>query len=212
MKIIKTADKRDRMPDGEQMALYVKTLKQYIKDNPNVNEEWINLIDRMPSPRQIRQDFSIQEIKVLYETVEYLWKKITNNPIIPDKEVISAPETLMGNYWMFNNGILLQGINHYDIIKRNTGLICSLLDINGMTLQEYLCSHPNKLIYFIIKNGGLRLFITKDKRLYAQMSAKTYGKFARNKIRKLDFKNKVAKVIDLKAKYEGWASGITIKL
>ncbi len=212
MKIKKIANKEDRMPDGEQMALYVQTLKQYIKDNPNVNEEWIELICKMPSPRKIRQDFSLSEIKMLYETVEYLWKKITGSPIISDEEIIKAPETLMGNYWLISNGILLHGINHYDIIKRNSQLICSILDISGMTLQEYLGSRPNKLIHFIIKNGGVRLFITKDKRLYSQMSPKTYGEFGRNKIRKLDFKNKIAKIIDLKAKYDGWTSGITIKL
>lgn len=212
MKINKIANKEDRMPDGEQMALYVQTLKQYISDNPKVNEQWIEIIERMPSPRKIRQDLSLQEIKLLYETVEYMWTKITGNKLIPDEEIINAPETLMGNYWLTNNGILLHGINHYDIIKRNAQLICSLLDISGMALQEYLGSHPNKLIHFIIKNGGIRLFITKDKRLYSQMSPKTYGKFGRNKIRKLDFKNKIAKIIDLKAKYDGWASGINIKL
>ena len=212
MKINKIANREDKMPNGEEMALYVQTLKRYIIDNPNVDEELIELINKVPSPRKIRQDFSFQEIKILYETVEYLWKKITGGAIIPDKEIIKSPETLKGNYWLINNGILLHGINHYDIIKRNTQLICSLLDISGMALQENLCSQPNKLIHFIIKHGGIRIFITNDRRLYSQMSPKIYGRFGRDKIRKLDFKYKVAKIIDLKAKYDGWTSGITIKL
>lgn len=212
-KITKMADKIDeKLPSGEQMSLYVLTLKQYLKDNPNISEEWKDLIRQLPSPRQVRQDFSMQEIKLLYETVEYLWKKITGTKIIEDKEIIRAPESLSGNYWLLNKGILLKGINHYSIAKQNSQLICSLLDVSGMTFQEYLGSQPNKLIYFIIKNGGIRLFVTKDKRLYAQMSANTYGKWGRDKIKKLDFKLKAIKLIDLKAPFSGWSTGITVKL
>ena len=97
MKINKIANREDKMPNGEEMALYVQTLKRYIIDNPNVDEELIELINKVPSPRKIRQDFSFQEIKILYETVEYLWKKITGGAIIPDKEIIKSPETLKGN-------------------------------------------------------------------------------------------------------------------
>jgi len=211
--IHKIADKKtEHMPDGEALALYVQTLKQYLKDNPNICDEWKDLISKMPAPRKVRQDFSLQECKILYESLEYLWEKITGERIIPEKEIILAPESLTGNYWMLNNGVLLSGVNHYTIIKQNTNLICSLLGIGGMTLQEYLCSRPNKLIAYIIRNGGVRLFITQDKRLYAQMNPKTYGDWGRNKIRKLDFPLKAVKLIDIKAPYEGWASGITVKL
>jgi hypothetical protein len=212
-KITKMADKiDDRLPNGEQMSLYVLTLKQYLKDNPNISEEWKELISKLPSPRQVRQDFSMQELKLLYETVEYLWEKITGQKIIEDKEIIRAPESLSGNYLMIANGILLKGINTNDIIRRNQSLLCSLLDISGMTMMEYLSKRPNDLVKFIIKNGALRLFITKDKRFYAQCSSETYGEWAGKKIRKLDFKKKVVKLIDLRANYSGWKSGIVIIL
>jgi hypothetical protein len=213
MKTIKTADKIDeKLPSGEQMALYVLTLKQYLIDNPTISNEWKDLIKKLPAPRQVRQDFSIQELKLLYETVEYLWKLITKSPIIGEEEIIKSPESLSGNYWLLNKGILLQGINHFSIAKQNSQLICSLLNIGGMAFQEYLSSPPHNLIYFLIKNGGVRLFITRDRRMYCQMSPETYAKFGRDKIRKLDFKKKVVKLIDLRAEYKGWGSGICVIL
>jgi hypothetical protein len=210
-----TADKKidEKLPSGEQMALYVLTLKQYLDDNKSkISKEWIDLIERLPAPRQIRQDFSFQELKLLYESVEYLWTKVTGHKIIPETEVIKAPESLQGNYLMICNGILLKGLNTNDIIRRNNSLLCSLLNIGGMTMQEKLAGRPNELVKFIIKSGALRLFITKDKRFYAQCTSDTYGKWARNKIRKLDFKKKVVKVIDLRADYNGWKSGVTVIL
>jgi hypothetical protein len=212
--IYKISDNKieDKLPDNESISLYVQSLKQYLKDNPNICVEWKDLIEKMPSARKVRQDLSFQECKILYETLEYLWEKITKEKIISEKEIIRAPESLSGNYWMINNGILLQGINSYDIIKRNANLFCSLLNIGGMTMQEYLSRKPNDLIKFIIQNGALRLFITKDKRFYSQCSPEIYGKWARDKIRKLDFKKKIVKLIDLNTEYNGWNSGITIIL
>jgi hypothetical protein len=213
MKTIKTADKIDeKLPSGEQMALYVLTLKEYMKDNPNISEEWKELIKKLPSPRQVKQDFSIQELKLLYETVEYLWSKITGQKIIGEEEIIKAPESLSGNYIMVANGILLHGINTHDIIRKNSHLLCSLLNIGGMTMEQYLTGKPNELVKFIIKSGALRLFITRDKRFFSQCSPETYAKWARNKIRKLDFKKKVVKLIDLRAEYSGWKDGISVIL
>lgn len=211
--IIKTADKIDeKLPNGEQMALYTLTLKEYLKDNKDIPEEWKNLIEKLPAPRQIRQDFSIQELRLLYETLEFLWTRITKQKIISDEEIIKAPESLSGNYIMLNNGILLEGINTYDIIKKNSSLISSLLNIGGITMQEYLSGKPSNLIHLVIKNGGIRIFIAKDKRMYCQMTPDTYSKWGRDKIRKLDFKFKAVKLIDLRASYSGWKDGLTVKL
>ena len=197
---------------AEASAQYVDALHLYSQEHPNLDKKYADLIKDLPSPRKIRQDFSMEECKILYETLDYLWKKITGDHIIQEKEVISAPETLFGNYWLLKNGILLKGVNHFSIIKNNATLFCTLLNLNGMTLQEYLCNRPHKVIEFILNNGGVRLFVNKDKKLYAQMSSETYGKWGKSKIKKYDFKLKAVKVIDFKRPYTGWKSGITIKL
>ena len=210
MKMYKIADKGPL--SAEESANYVEALQVYGQEHPSINPEYLSLIKELPSPRKIRQDFSHEECKILYETIGYLWKKLTGEDIIEQKDIINAPETLFGNYWLMKNGILLKGVNHFTIIKHNSSLICTLLNINGMTLQEYLSSKPNKLIEFILKNGGVRMFIDKNKRLYAQMSSETYGKFGKSKIKKYDFPKKIVKVIDFKAPYNGWESGVSIKL
>ena len=193
-------------------AQYVDALKLFAKEHPDLNKKYADLIYGLPSSRKIKLDFSNEECIVLYETLEYLWKKITGESIIQETEVISSPETLFGNYWLIKNGILLKGVNHFSIIKQNTNVFCSLLNLNGMVLQEYLANKPNKVIEFILNNGGVRLFVNKDKKLFAQMSSKTYGKWGKAKIKKYDFKLKAVKVIDFKRPYTGWKSGITIKL
>ena len=180
------------------------------KHNTIVPERYVKLIQKLPSSRQVSKDMSEKECEILYETIEFLWRKITGNKIIPEKKIETAPESLSGNYWLMNNGILLHGINHYDIIKKNAQLISTLLNIGGMALQEYLSGHPDKLIWMIIKNGGARLFITKDKRFYCQISPETFGKWGKKKLKKYDFSKKAIKIIDLNAPFEGWKSGIPI--
>ena len=212
IKIAKDKNIADRLPNGEALALQVKVLQMHLKDNPKLNETFAELIKELPSPRQIRQDFSQKECEILYETVEYLWKNIAGEKLVPEKELYKAPESLQGNYWLLPRGLLLHGLNHYSIAKQNSNLVCSLLGIGPWAFQEHLCSKPNNLVWLIMNHGGVRLFITKDKRLYAQMSSEGYAKIGRSKIRKLDFKLKVVKLIDLKAPYNGWKSGITIKL
>ena len=214
MKIYKTADKKldERRPDGDALALYTQTLKMYLRDNPDLNDKYADLIKKLPSPRQISREFSKQECKLLYETLEYLWMAITGGKLVPEKEIIKAPETLSGNYLMLCNGILLAGLNTTTIIKKNSQLLCTLLDINAMTLMEYLASPPDKLIEFILKNGAMRLYINPSKKLFAQCSPETYGKWSRAKLKKLDFDYKAIKVIDFKTEYKGWSSGVLIRL
>jgi hypothetical protein len=204
--------KEEKFLDADASAQYIEALNLYAKEHPSLDKKYLLLIEDLPSPRKIRQDFSIEECKILFETIDYLWKKITGENIIQDKEIEKAPETLFGNYWLIKNGILLKGVNHYSIIKNNANLFCTLLNLNGMTLQEYLSNRPHKVIEFILNNGGIRMFVNKDRKLYAQMSSNTYGKWGKNKIKKYDFKLKAVKIIDFKRPYDGWKSGITIKL
>ena len=211
-RIYKIAREEVEVPDAQTLALYTETLKSYIRDIPDLSEEIVEIVKSLPAPKKIRHDFSIKECEILFESIAYVWKKITGQKLIQEQEIINPPETLFGNYWLINNGILLHGVNHYGIIKQNASLLCALLKINGFALQEYLGSRPNDLIKFIIDNGGVRMFVNKNKKLYAQMSPETYGKWGRAKVKKYDFKLKAVKVIDLRAPYKGWKSGITIKL
>jgi len=200
------------VPNAEVLATYVESLKMYLKDKPDLKEKLAELIKNLPTPSKIKKDFSYEECKILYETVGYLWKKITGNDIIEESHTQEAPETLLGNYWMIENGLLLHGVNHFTIIKQNASILSSLLNVNGFALQQYLVSRPNKLIRFILENGGIRVFINKSKEAYFQMSEDTYAEWGRSKVKGLDFHKKIVKVIDFRVPYKGWKSGVAVKL
>jgi len=204
--------KDEDIPKADALATYVESLQIYLKENPSLKKKYIQLIENLPSPRKIELDFSFEECKILFDTVSYLWRKITKQDLITETKIKHAPESFLGNYWLVKNGILLQGLNHYGIIKQNANLICSLLNINGLALQHYLCGQPSELIDFIIRNGGVRMFVRKDKKAFFQMSEETYAKWGKHKIKKFDFTAKIVKVIDSKLKYTGWQNGISILL
>jgi len=75
-----------------------------------------------------------------------------------------------------------------------------------------MSTDPNKLLFYVIRNGGVRIFINKDKTAYFQMSENTYGKWGRKKVKGLDFAKKIVKILDFNQNYTGWDSGIGIKL
>ena len=113
---------------------------------------------------------------------------------------------------MMTNGVILSGTNHFTIIKRNLDLFATLLNISTFVLHEKLASPPDEIIKTIIDHGGMRIFIKVDKTMYCQVNPQTYSKWARSKIKKLDFKNKIVKVVDSSQPYKGWTTGITIIL
>lgn len=204
--------KSDYVPEVDDIASFVDSLKIYLKNDEIKDENIKNIVKSLPSPRKIKMDMSKEECKIIFETVRWAWKEITGKDLIELSRKEEKPETLMGNYWMLKNGLLLHGTNHYTMVKQNTNIFSSLLNINGLVLQEKLSRNPEQLIKTIIDYGAVRMFISKDKRSYFQMNDKIYAEWGRNKVKKLDFKNKIVKLIDKKCNYKGWSSGITIIL
>jgi len=212
MKINKIATIAEKdIPEPSALAAYVKILKVYLSDNdvsPNVKK----LITNLPSPRTIKSRLSWEECKILFVTINYLWKKIIGKDLLEQGYVEESKQELLGNYWLFKNGVMITGENHYTAIERDSSLVITVLGLNGITLQYYLSTNPNKLINYILKNGGVRVFINKDNKGFFQMTEATYAQWGRNKVRKYDLKTKIVKIIDLKMPYNGWKSGIPIKL
>lgn len=208
--IAKVPDKD--IPSVEDIAAYVESLKLYLERGQIKDPDIANHIKKLPSPRSILKSFSIEEIRVLTETVGYLWKKVANNDIIAESKMKRAPESLEGNYWMITKGVILEGPNHYTIIKKNMDLFIGLLDINAFAMHDRLASNPNDVIKLVLDHGGMRIFVSPDKVVYFQLSDKTYTAWGKNKIRKYDFKKKITKVIDSRQPYKGWKTGIVLIL
>lgn len=212
-KIAKNVKEIKEAVSAELLATYIESLHAFKRDNPKLKDKFVDLIENLPSSQKVVKDMSNEEIKILYETVSYVWTKITGKDIIEETHITTAPESLSGVYWMIKNGVLLHGNNHYTIVKQNSQLFQSLLNLNGFALEQYLCSHPNKLINYIIKNGAIRIMADKNRsQIFFQLSEATYAKWGKDKIKKYDFRDKIVKIIDPKTEYKGWNSGVSIRL
>lgn len=208
--MIKIAEKK--IPSAEDIAAYVEALNIYLENDKIQDKTVAALVKRLPYPDSIRSGFSIEECKLIFQSVNYAWKKITGQDLMQEEQIDRAPKGLEGNYWMMTNGVILSGTNHFTIIKRNLDLFATLLNISTFVLHEKLASPPDEIIKTIIDHGGMRIFIKVDKTGYFQLSDDTYSKWGRKKIKGLDLKKKIVKVIDRETPYKGWNCGVTILL
>lgn len=198
--------------DVVDVATYVESLKMILKEDGIKDPKVKRIVADLPSPNHVKRHMSHHEATVLFQSVRWAWKEITGTDLEEEAGFEAAPETLLGNYWMMKNGMLLHGVNHYVIIKRNISLFASLLDIDPFVIHQKLAAPPQELIKLIIDNGGLRIFVTTDKRSYFQMNDQVYKNWGRAKVKGLDFGYKLVKLIDASTDYTGWKSGISIKL
>jgi hypothetical protein len=193
------------------LAQYVESLKLQVSIGGIKNQAIVSAIKDMPSPKKIRNDFSVEEAKALYETVGWAWKEICGQDILEQRNILATPEKLNGNYWFINHGIVFGGPNHFTIIRKNIDIFATMLKIDPFTIHEKLAQEPNQIISTVINHGGIRVFINKKEKSYFQMTSDTYKEWGKSKVYALDLKEKTVRLIDPKSSYIGWASGIPIK-
>lgn len=211
MKIIKTAEFEQNIT-AEKIANYIDSLKFFQKKINKIDTKIKKAIEDLPNPEAVRIYFSEEECNIVFDTIKYLWKKITNEDLDKKIKKKNHSNVLEGNYWMFNNGILLKGINHYTIIKKNINMFANTLKISPIKIHEKLASEPNQLIKKMIELGAIRVMADKDANMWFQLSPNTYSTWGRKKIKKMEAKEKYAKIVDLNAQYKGWETGIVIKI
>ena len=142
------------IPQPDILATYIEALKTYLDNSSNMSKMVTEQIENLPAPAQVKKAYSFEECKLLFETVNYLWKTITKKDIIDESKIEKAPQELSGNYWMLRNGLLLKGTNHISIIKNNSSMFCALLNLNTFTLLQYLSTDANKLIFYCNQKWG----------------------------------------------------------
>jgi hypothetical protein len=198
--------------NADEVASYIETLNISLKNGDITNEEVVGVLHSLPSPEHVRRHLSDEEARILFESVRWVWKEVSGKDITETFNVVPATENLIGNYWMLKDGLLLHGVNHYGIIKRNLNLFSDLLGISSFLMHEKLSGKPSELIKLIIDNGGMRIFVTTDRRAYFQMNDLVYTNWGRKKVKGFDFPKKIVKVVDPVTRFSGWNSGITLKL
>jgi len=211
IKFTKTAEEEEETLSPSILATYIEALKVHLND-PKINQMYKEMIKKLPPSYVVRKTLSNEECSILFETVDYLWKKISGSSITKEEEMIKAPESLKGCYWLLKHGILMHGQNHFTIAKRNKTMLVPLLNLNTFTFEEYLSSDPQKLIYYLIDNGAVRVFVNKDKNAFFQMMPEVYADWGKKKVQRYDMKKKVVRVIDRTVDYNGWKSGVAVKL
>lgn len=195
----------------DMLSTYVQALK-YELDWDNIkNPEVKRVVDNMPDPKTIDKDFSVEECKIVFESVHWAWKKLSGQDILTEVEVLSNPEEISGSFWFLRDSILFEGPNHFTIAKQNMSIFNNLLNLQPMVFHEKLASPPHELIHYIILNGGIRAHI-KNKRGYFQLTDETYGKWGKLKLKSMNLNEKVVRLIDKKRPYKGWGDGIVVKI
>lgn len=211
MKIIK-ADKEIDV-DKEDLVHLINSILLYYNDHKDeINKELKKSIESLPSEYIVQNKMSDVEIHMLYKIIRDIWKKITGQEL----DNVTLPENnddkrlLSGNYWMLPGYILLAGFNHFSIAKKHKGMFCSVLGLNPWIFERFIASDPNKLILYIISNGGVRMNVDKDNSIVICQTNEESFPWVRNKLMKMWHQTKVAKIVDLKANYNGWESGINM--
>lgn len=201
----------DKTPSPETLALYVSSLQLHLKTS-KVSTEVKRAIENLPPPNVVKR-MGFEECKVVFETIEWLWKNISGKSILDNEKVSKPMEHYLGNYWILKNGMFLEGINHYTILKQNINLFSEVLNVDSSVFLHAMATGDNqKLIFTAIANGAIRAFFNDKKELFAQMSASTYSSWGRNKIQLLEFPKKNVKIIDINRPYDGWDTGIFVIL
>lgn len=201
------------VPTPENIALYIESLRlQLKKAQSTLSPEVLHAIGSLP-PSSVVKKLGNKECAILFETVRWLWKKISGEDINDNEKKSKPVEFFMGHYWILKNGMFLEGVNHYTIIKQNLNLFAEILNVDASVFIHAMSLGDNeKLIFIAMANGAIRAFFNDKKECFAQMSAKTYGEWGRNKIQKLDFPEKHIKIIDVNKPYAGWDTGIFVRV
>jgi hypothetical protein len=210
-KLQKTALEKDFF-NPDTLSLYVDTLKLHLAQGKIQDKNVIEIIELFPCQSKILYELSNEEIKIIFESVGWAWRQVTGDDIEKDINHMSKQQEMDGNYWILNKGITLKGVNSYQIVKKHLDLFSSILKIDPFVLHQRLSTHPNDLIKTVICNGGMRVFVNKDNKAYFQLNQKAYSEWGKSFILNLDAKEKFVKLIDTRASFTGWASGILIKL
>ena len=211
MKIIK-ADKEIPV-DKEDLIHLINSILLYYNDHKEeMDKELKKSIESLPSEYMVENKASDVEIHMLYKIIRDIWKKITGQELddvkLPENE--NDKRLLSGNYWMLPGSILLAGFNHFSIIKKHKGMFCSVLGLNAWIVEKLIVSDPDKLIFYIISNGGIRMNVDKDNSIVICQTNEESFPWVRNKLMKMYHQTKVAKIIDLKTEYQGWKSGVNM--
>lgn len=196
------------------LASYIESLCLHRgQHHDSMPKEIIRLIDNLPPRSFVIKKMDHIERDLLMQTVGHIWRKVTGNSIrsVDTKMATTDSGRLDGTYWMVPGGILVRGFNHFSAAKSHRDLLCSMLDINGFIFEaKVLEKDPHGLINLVLSHGGIRVAVDRNKSAVYMQTTEGSWPWARDKLRKMYHKHKVARVIDRREPYKGWKSGVPV--
>ena len=212
MKISKIASRE--VPNAETLAAYVDSVRLMTAGSEITLEKSLDrMVKNMPSRHQILRAMDDADRTILYDSVRYVWKKVTGHDIPDSAPTDTEKDTFMdGCYWLLPGGIEVHGLNHYSAAKNHRGVVCSLLDINPLVFEYKLNQNPDELIALVAYMGGVRMIVKRSTNSVFMQTTESSWPWARDKIKKMYHTNKVVKVLDPSQPYLGWKSGVPIIL
>lgn len=203
----------NELPNTETLAAMVESLKVFHADHSDAFEPSdAKLVDVLPSRNRIIHDMNDAQMDALYHSVLHLWEKMTGSK--PEFESSNEDAAnLDGAYWMLPGEVLLSGYNHFQSAKEHRILVCSMLNINPLVFERLLASGDvNEVIGLVLARGGVRVLIDRKQNQVIMQSNESSWAWVKDKLEKMWHKNKIAKIVDLSQPYEGWKSGVTVRV
>lgn len=179
----------------------------------SIDSDIANAIDNFPSIYKLAE-MGDAELDLLQETISFCWKRVTGErlPRADDMTKTSNNIFLDGPYWLLPGGVMVSGINHYSIAKKNKGLFCSLLNLNPLVFEQWLHADPNKVVERLILNGAVRTVVDRENnKVFCQTTEESWP-WVREKLSKMYHKIKIAKILDPTKPFKGWESGVPVRI
>jgi hypothetical protein len=198
-------------PSPEVLASMIESIKIHYEDHSSsFDTSDTKIVSALPSRNFVLNEMDDAKRDILYRSVRHLWKRMTGKD--PNLSVGSNDaHNLNGAYWLLPGGIIVSGFNHFQTIKENKLLFCSLLDINPIVFERMLVSGDvHEIIGLVISRGGVRMLVDRSKQSVIMQTTEASWPWVKSKLEKMYHKHKRAKVLDLSKPYEGWVSGVTI--
>ena len=200
-------------PSPESLAAMIESIRLHYDDHEEAfGAAEQKLVDSLPVRNYVINEMNDAQRGVLFRNIRHLWVGITGKE--PDATQGSAEaHNLNGSYWMLPGGVLVSGFNHFQAAKDNRLMICALLDINPIVFEKMVgAGNPHDVISLILARGGVRVIIDRDSSTVTMQTNEDSWLWVKDKLERMWHKNKIAKVLDLSKSYEGWESGVTIRV
>ena len=200
------------VPDAETLAAYIDSIKLMAEGSSVDTDRSVKrLVSNLPSRHQVLKAMDDTDKTILYDSVRYVWKKLTGQEIPERAPTDTEKDNVMdGCYWLLPGGVEVHGLNHYSAAKNHRGLVCALLDINPLVFEYKMNQNPAELIALVAYTGGIRMMVKRNSNSVFMQTTESSWPWARDKIKKMYHANKVVKVLDLSKPYLGWESGVPI--